>query len=101
MATAKRLQLIGLGLVASSCVVSAHAQTALSDCKTSIMGALSGQAPMPDPMPMLGLKPSEPMPTGMAKDTATQGDVGRMAAVQDKCLDEVLTKDQSGMDKKN
>jgi len=72
----------------------------MTDCKASIMGALTGVAPMPAPMPMPGLKAEEPMPTGMAKDTDMKGDVGPRAAMQDKCMEPVLNKDQSDMDKK-
>jgi len=79
----------------------AKAQGDMTDCKTSIMGALAGAAPMPPPMPMPGLKANEPMPTGMAKDSLMKGDVGAQAAMQDKCMDDVLSKDQSDMDKKN
>ena len=78
----------------------AKAQADMTDCKTSIMGALAGNAPMPAPMPMPGLKANEPMPTGMAKDTDMKGDVGPKAAMQDKCMDAILSKEQSDMDKK-
>jgi len=72
----------------------------MTGCKNSIMGALAGATPMPAPMPMPMLKPDEPMPTGMAPPSAKQGDVGKMAAVQDKCMDQVLSGEQSEMDKK-
>lgn len=83
------------------CPPAALAQTSdMTSCKNSIMGALAGAAPMPAPMPMPMLKPEEPMPTGMAPPSAKQGDVGKMAAVEDKCMDQVLSGEQSEMDKK-
>ena len=78
----------------------ALAQAGMTDCKTSILGALEGPAKAPQPEMMPKLKPNAPMPTGMAKDTAMMGDVGDHAAVQDKCLDSVLTGEESIMDKK-
>ena len=78
----------------------ALAQSDMTGCKGSVMDALSGKAPMPPPMPMPAMKAHEPMPTAMAPDTAKKGDVGAMAAVQDKCLDALLSKEQADMDKK-
>ncbi len=54
---------------------------------------------MPPP-PMPDLKMGEAMPTGMAKDATMQGDVTHMAAMQDKCMDKVLTDEQASMPKK-
>jgi hypothetical protein len=76
------------------------AQDDVAGCKTTIVGALAGDAPMPAPMPMPELKAGEPMPTGMAKETDMKGDVGPKAAMQDKCMDAILSKEQSDMDKK-
>ena len=80
--------------------VPALAEMDVAACKSSIMGALAGEKPMPPPMPMPDLKPGEPMPTGMAKDATPKGDVGPKAAMQDKCMDDTLKADQDAMDKK-
>ena len=76
------------------------AQDDVTGCKTTIAGALAGDALMPAPMPMPELKAGEPMPTGMAKDTDMKGDVAPKAAMQDKCMDAILNQEQSDMDKK-
>ena len=95
-----RAGVLVVGLVAATDAALAQATTDMGGCKTSIMGALSGEAPMPPPMPMPKLKTDEPMPTGMAPPAAKQGDVGMKAAVEDKCLDAALSAEQADMDKK-
>ena len=98
--TGWRLLFVGLWLASTQSAM-AQSNTNMADCKASIMGALTGEAPMPEPpMPMPGFKPDAPMATGMAPPAAKAGDVGAKAAVQDKCMDKVLPAEQSEMDKK-
>jgi hypothetical protein len=51
-------------------------------------------------MPMPNLKMGDPMPIKMAKDGTIKGDVARQAVMQAKCMDAVLTGEQSTIDKK-
>jgi hypothetical protein len=51
-------------------------------------------------MPMPNLKMGDPMPIKMAKDGTIKGDVARQAIMQAKCMDAVLTGEQSTIDKK-
>jgi Fe2+ transport system protein B len=88
-------------LVVVTLPVAARAQADMTNCKSSAMAeAVAAGEPMAPPMPMPKLKADEPMVTGMAKDTDVKGDVGKQAAMQEKCMDGALMLDQSMVDKK-